>query len=195
MQQHFHIVPPVTTNPTATTGQRTGLGDTQIYNFSLIKEDVGLPEKVTFGLGPLIAPVTYTSSNLGPSRVQGGVAGVIVAPQKWGLLGILATYQHTLSGPRSELTTIQTNIFYNLEQGYYLRSSGISRFNTANHTYYIPAGFGFGKVFELDGGYTLNAYVEAQPSIYRSGVGAPAFTVFTGIEIQFPSEVTSALKF
>jgi hypothetical protein len=31
------------TNPTATGGPHTGLGDTQIYNFTLGKFDVGLP--------------------------------------------------------------------------------------------------------------------------------------------------------
>jgi hypothetical protein len=195
VQQHFHIIPPVTTNPTATRGQRTGLGDMQIYNFSLGKFDFGLPEKVTLGIGPLIAPVTHTSPNLGPSRVQAGAAGVVVAPQPWGLLGVLATYQHTLSGPDAQLITVQPNIFINLKDSWYLRSSGIMRFNTGNHTSYIPVGFGLGKVVQLENGYTLNAYIEAQPSVYKSGVGAPAFQIFTGIELQFPTELTSGLKF
>jgi hypothetical protein len=48
VQQIMHIVPPVVTNPTTTSGPRTGLGDTQIYNFTLGKFDLGLPQKVTF---------------------------------------------------------------------------------------------------------------------------------------------------
>src|SRR5580698_5697781 len=55
IQQIVHIDPPIVTNPTATGGPRTGLGDTQIYNFTLGKIDVGLPQKVTLGLGPLVA--------------------------------------------------------------------------------------------------------------------------------------------
>jgi hypothetical protein len=43
----------------------------------------------------------------------------------------------------------------------------------------------------LDGGYTLNFYAEAQPSLYRSGVGAPNYQVFTGISLQLPSSFTS----
>jgi hypothetical protein len=47
-------------------------------------------------------------------------------------------------------------------------------------------------VIKLDGGYVLNVYAEAQPSVYRSGVGAPNFQVFTGIKLQFPAGVTSS---
>ena len=53
IQQVFHIDPQVVTAPAAASGPRTGLGDAQIYNFTLTKQDIGLPEKVTFGIGPL----------------------------------------------------------------------------------------------------------------------------------------------
>jgi hypothetical protein len=43
-----------------------------------------------------------------------------------------------------------------------------------------PSGFGAGKLIQLAGGYTLNAYVEVQPSAYRAGVGASRIQVFTG---------------
>ena len=192
VQQVFHIDPQVVTAPAATTGPRTGQGDAQIYNFTLTTQDVGLPEKVTFGIGPLIAVPTATSLNFGPDSLQGGAAVAIIAPQSWGLLGVLATYQRTLWGPSSELTTVQPNIFYNIANGFYLRSSGIMQFNTYSHTDVIPVGFGVGKVIKLDAGYVLNVYAEAQPSVYRSGVGAPKFQVFTGIKLQFPAGVTKS---
>jgi hypothetical protein len=193
-QQVFHVDPPVVTAPTATSGPRTGLGDTQIYNFTLTTQDVGLPENVTFGFGPLIAAPTATSTNFGPDRLQGGAAGAIIAPQSWGLLGVLATYQHTLWGPSSQLTTVQPNIFYNLGNGVYLRSSAIMQFNTYSHTDVVPVGFGAGKVIKLNGGYVLNVYAEVQPTVYRSGVGAPQIQIFTGIKLQFPQDVTSRWK-
>jgi hypothetical protein len=195
IQQIFHIDPQVVTAPGATSGPRTGLGDTQIYNLTLTTQDIGLPEKVTFGIGPLIAPPTNTSANFGPNSLQGGVAGGIIAPQSWGLLGVLATYQHTLWGASSELTTVQPNIFYNLDHGYYLRSSAIMQFNTYSHTDFVPVGFGAGKVIKLNGGYVLNVYAEAQPSVYRAGVGAPNFQAFTGIKLQFPPNFTSSWNF
>ena len=173
VQQIMHIVPPVVTNPATTGGPRTGLGDTQIYNFTLGKFDVGLPQKVTLGLGPLVAIPTSTSTNFGTNKLQAGAAGIILAPQSWGLLGVLGTYQQTLSGVSSHVTVAQPLIFFNLPHGYYLRSSAPMTFNTGNHTSAIPVGLGLGKVIQLDGGYTLNIYAEAQPSLYCSGVGAP----------------------
>ena len=49
-----------------------------------------------------------------------------------------------------------------------------------------------GKVIQLDGGYTLNIYAEAQPSLYRSGVGAPNYQIFTGIALQLPPRFTNS---
>jgi hypothetical protein len=197
VQQIMHIVPPVVTNPTAKTGPRTGFGDTQIYNFTLIKRDVGLyeHEPITFGIGPLIAVPTNTSTNFGTNSLQAGAAGAILAPQSWGLLGVLPTYQRTVSGVSTQLTTVQPIAYYNLHDGWYLRSTAIMRFETSNHTTTIPVGFGAGKVIQLGGGYTLNGYVEAQPSVYRSGTGAPNFQIFAGIQIQLPPSFTSGWNF
>jgi hypothetical protein len=192
IQQIVHIDPPIVTNPTATGGPRTGLGDTQIYNFTLGKFDLGLPQKVTFGLGPLVAIPTSTSSNFGTNKLQAGAAGIILAPQSWGLLGVLGTYQQTVSGVSSHVTVAQPLIFINLPHGYYLRSSAAMTFNTGNHTSAVPVGLGLGKVIPLDGGYTLNIYSEAQPSLYRSGVGAPNYQIFTGIALQLPPQFTNS---
>jgi hypothetical protein len=191
VQQIMHIVPPVVTDPTTTSGPRTGLGDTQIYNYTLGKFDLGLPQKVTFGLGPLVAIPTSTSTHFGTNKLQAGAAGIVLAPQSWGLLGVLGSYQQTLSGVSSHVTVAQPLIFFNLSHGYYLRSSAAMTFNTGNHTSAIPVGLGLGKIVQLDGGYTLNAYAEIQPSLYRSGVGAPNYQAFTGISLQLPSHFTS----
>jgi len=142
VQQLFHIDPPIVTNPTAKTGPRTGLGDSQIYNLTLFKRDIGLyeHEPITFGIGPLIAAPTNTNTNFGTNSLQAGAAGAIIAPQSWGLLGLLATYQRTVSGVSTQLTTVQPNVFYNLHSGWYLRSSAIMRFDTSTHTTTIPIG-------------------------------------------------------
>jgi hypothetical protein len=191
IQQILHINPSVVTNPTARIGPRTGLGETQIYNYTLGKFDVGLPQKVTFGLGPLVAIPTSTSRNFGTNELQAGAVGIILAPQGWGLLGVLGNYQQTLSGVSSHLAVAQPLIFFNLSRGYYLRSSAAMTFNTGNRTSVIPLGLGLGKVIQLDGGYTLNVYAEGQPSLYRSGLGAPNYQVFTGISLQLPPSFTT----
>jgi hypothetical protein len=196
VQQVFHVDPPIVTNRTAKTGPRTGLGDAQIYNLTLIERDVGLyeHEPLIFGIGPLLAAPTNTNTNFGTNSLQAGAAGAIIAPQPWGLLGGLATYQRTVSGVSTQLTTVQPNVFYNLHDGWYLRSSAIMRFDTSTRTTTIPIGLGAGKVIQLAGGYTLNLYAEAQPSVYRSGTGAPNFQLFTGIKLQFPPSITSSWK-
>lgn len=195
VQQIFHVVPTVVTDPNSISGPRTGFGDLQLYNFSLAKFTLPQSQALTVGFGPLMAVPTANSPNFGPDSLQGGAAGVIEARLNWGILGVLATYQHTLSGAGSQLATVQPILYYNFQHGWYFRSDAIWQFNTYSHTDYVPVGFGFGKVLQLEGGYVANAYVEAQPSIIRSGRGAPIFQIETGVQIQFPPSVTSGWKF
>jgi hypothetical protein len=190
IQQIMHIDPSVVTNPIAKSGPRSGLGDTQLDNFTLGSFDLGLPQKVTLGFGPLVAIPTRTNGNFGTDKLQAGAAGVILAPERWGLLGALATYQRTVSGPTSQVTSVQPLVYYDLPRDYYLRPSAIITFNGATQTAVVPVGFGFGNVLNLNSGFTLNVYAEVQPSLYRAGVGAPNYQVFTGISLQLPSAVT-----
>ena len=76
---------------------------------------------------------------------------------------MLATYQHTLWGASSERTTVQPIAFYNIKDGYYLRSSAIMTFDTYSHTTVVPVGFGGGKVIKLDGGYVLTSSPRPNP--------------------------------
>jgi hypothetical protein len=117
IQQIFHILPSVATDPNAISGPRTGLGDAQIYNLTVGNFDLGQSQSLSLGLGPLLAVPTATSTNFGPGVSQGGAAGVIQASLNWGIIGLLAQYQHTLSGARSQLTTVQPTLFYNFPQG------------------------------------------------------------------------------
>lgn len=195
IQQIFHIFPPVVTDPNANIGPRTGLGDIQLFNFTLTKYELNQSQTLTAGIGPLLALPTATSSNFGPRVLQGGVAGILEARLSWGIVGVLATYQHTLWGAGSEQATVQPILYYNLPRGFYLRSDAIMQFNTYSHTTVVPVGAGLGRVFHPPGGYLLNAYAEAQPSAYRDGAGAPNFQVYTGIQIQFPLSFTSNWEF
>jgi hypothetical protein len=38
----------------------------------------------------------------------------------------------------------------------------------------------------------LNMYADAQPSLYRSGAGAPNYQIFTGIALQSPPRFTNS---
>jgi hypothetical protein len=196
IQQIFHILPSVATDPNSISGPRTGLGDAQIYNLTVENFDLGQSQSLSLGLGPLLAVPTATSTNFGPGVAQGGAAGVIQASLNWGIIGLLAQYQHTLAGAGSQLTTVQPTLFYNFSQGWYFRSDAVMSFNTyRGHTNVIPVGMGFGKVFQLSGGYLVNLYAEAQPSLYRSGPGAPNLQILAGVSIKFPLSTTSGLNF
>jgi hypothetical protein len=195
IQQIFHVVPSVVTDPNSIRGPRTGFGDLQFYNFSLTKFALPESQALTVGAGPLLEVPTATTSNFGPDSVQGGAAGVIEARLNWGIAGVLPTYQHTLSGAGSQLITVQPILYYNFQQGWYFRSDAIMQFNNYSHTNVVPVGLGIGKVVQLEGGYVLNGYVEVQPSVFRSGRGAPDLQIETGIQIQFPTSLTSGWKF
>ena len=149
IQQIFHVIPSVVTDPNSISGPRTGFGDLQLYNFSLTKFALPQSQALTVGAGPFMAFPTVNSPNSGPGNtLQGGAAAVIEARLNWGILGVLATYQHTLSGAGSQLATAQPILYYNFQQGWYFRSDAIWQFNTYSHTNVVPVGFGFGKVIQ-----------------------------------------------
>jgi hypothetical protein len=50
----------------------------------------------------------------------------------------------------------------------------------------IPVRLGFGKVWNFADGKTINFYMEPQYSVWRSGLGAPGWQLFTGVNFQFP---------
>ena len=112
-----------------------------------------------------------------------------VAPQPWGLLAGLVTYQHSFAGddsrPTAQIITAQPIVTYNLPDGFYLRSSGTWTFDLGNHTSVIPVGFGAGKVWSFGNGNTINAFLEPQYSVIHSGVGVPVWQFFAGVNLQF----------
>jgi hypothetical protein len=87
---------------------------------------------------------------------------------------------------RAELINAQPLLFYNLGNGYYLRSSGIAAFDLVKHTSVVPVGLGLGRVFPLANGRVINTFVEPQYAVLRAGDGVPTFQVFVGFNIQFP---------
>lgn len=147
-------------------------------------------KKVLFGIGPLLVAPTASSRTLRAGKWQAGAAGARWPPQISGLLALLVTYQNSFAGtpsrPESSLLTAQPIVTYNLRQGWYLRSTGTWNFDFIDHTDYIPVGFGIGKVWLLGGGITLNAFVEPQYSVLRSGVEATVWQMFGGVNFQFP---------
>lgn len=169
---------------TATTwgpaGRETGLGDLTIFNVPLI--DLA---NARIGIGPLAILPTATSPALGERKWQFGAQGVASAPFAWGLLAGLVAYQQAFDGSTRSLT-VQPIFFYNLQDGFYLRSSGITTIDLGKPAAVLPVGLGLGRVLRLGNGNVLNLYIEPQYSAVQSGIGQPGFQVFAGFNIQFP---------
>jgi hypothetical protein len=118
---------------------------------------------------------------------QGGPAAIAVERWDWGLIGATVTYSHSFAGggPSVQSFGVEPLIFYNLPNGFYLRSSAIWSLGFGTEPSYIPIGLGIGKVFKLPSGATLNLHVEPQYSVYTRGTGAPRWQLLTGMIIQF----------
>jgi hypothetical protein len=182
--QLFRFTIPLANVPAPPGGQATGIGDITLMDLFMF------PGKtVSFGVGPMLIAPTASSDALGSGKWQAGLAAIAVAPQSWGLIGGLATYQQSFAGdssrPNVRLLTAQPILFYNLPDGFYLRSSGTLNFDLEKHSYYIPVGFGLGKVFNIGDGATMNAFLEPQYTVAYRGT-APRWQIYAGINFQFP---------
>jgi len=182
--QLFRFTLPIATAPEFPDGYVTGLGDLTLMDIFVF------PGKtVSFGAGPLVVLPTATDDLLGAGKWQAGAVGMAVAPQKWGLIAGLLTYQASFAGESDRedvsLATFQPIVNYNLSGGFYLRSTATWSFNLENGDYYIPVGFGVGKVFQINDKVTMNAFVEPQYTIASEGVGNPTWQIFAGVNFQF----------
>ncbi|WP_293975462.1 hypothetical protein [Sphingomonas sp.] len=181
--QLFRATLPVSTTPTFPTGSKTGVGDLLLMDLVMFPG-----KKVSFGAGPVVVAPTASSDRFGAGKWQLGASGAVVAPQKWGLLGGLAIYQHSVAGNDDRhdvrLLTVQPIAFYNLQHGVYLRSSGIWNFDLKSGDHYVPVGAGIGKIWELSPKVRLNTFVEPQYSVIQKGVGAPEWQIYAGVNIQ-----------
>jgi len=176
---------PVATSPDEPLGSTTGLGDLNLFNIFIFKEN-----DIQLGIGPqLTIPTADDDRTLGTEKMQLGGAGVVIAPQDWGLLGTLVTWQHSIGGSRFRETqnALQTQPFfiYNFPMGFFFRSTAIMNFNFEDGSYFIPVGTGFGKVWKLKGGTTINLFTEPQWTLWHDDI-APKFQLFSGINLQFP---------
>ena len=187
MQQLFRYTLPLATAPTFPGGSETGLGDLFLVNFSVLPT---FPGNIQVALGPLLVAPTASADVLGSGKWQAGPAIAVVAPQKWGLLAGLLQHQQSFAGdedrPDVSLLTFQPIVTYNLQQGWYLRSSGIWNFDFENDNHFIPVGLGIGNVWKVDEKTTANLFIEPQYTVWDNDfVGTPRWQIFVGLNLQF----------
>ena len=175
---------PIVTSADQPLGSRTGLGDINVFDVLLFK--VG---PINLGVGPQLTLPSATNDRLGTGRWQAGPAGVLIAPEPWGLLGGLVTYQHSFAGgngrPVQNNLQAQPFVIYNLPQGFYLRSTATWNFDLERGNYYIPIGLGAGKIWNLPDGTTINLFAEPQYTVAHYQA-APQWQFFMGLNLQFP---------
>ena len=186
LPQLMRFTLPIATSPDPAGGYVTGLGDLTLMDLFILPK-VG---ETTLGIGPMLVIPTATDESLGSGKWQVGAAGVVVSPQSWGLLGGLVTYQTSFAGQDDRedvsLLTAQPILNINLDDGFYLRSSATWNFDLHDGDWYIPVGFGLGKVFALENGSTMNAFIEPQYTVFKDGPGSPRWQIFAGVNFQFP---------
>lgn len=186
MPQILRATMPVVTTPDVpgAGGRYTGAGDLNLFNVFLFKAG-----EIELGVGPQLTLPTASRDETGTGKWQGGVAAVAMAPQKWGLIGGLLTWQKSFAGdsdrPNVDSAQLQPFFIYNLPQGWYFRSSATWNFNLKNGDYSIPVGAGAGKIWKV-GGATYNVFAEPQWTVAHQGDGQPKFQVFMGLNMQFP---------
>ena len=161
-------------------GTESGLGDLTLFDVPLFQL-----ANAKLGIGPLLIVPTATSPALGERKWQAGAQAVVSAPYDWGLVAALVAYQQAFDSSARSLT-IQPFLFYNLTDGFYLRSSGITAIDFGRQRAVVPVGLGLGHVRRLADGNVLNLYLEPQYSVVQSGPGQPSFQIFAGFNIQFP---------
>ncbi len=175
---------PIVTSPDLFTGSVTGLGDIEVFDVFLLKAGV-----MDLGFGPLFTIDSATDDRLGTGKWQAGAAGAAIAPQSWGLIGGIVKYQHSFAAggdrPTQNNFEAQPFVTFNLPQGFYLRSTAIWDFDLERGHYVIPLGFGVGKVWRVEGGTTLNLFVEPQWTVAYDGI-APQFQLLFGLFLQLP---------
>lgn len=177
-------LPIVTTPDLSPTGQKTDVGDLNVFDIVLTK--AGGWE---LGLGPQLTLPTAARDETGTGKWQGGVAVLAVKPQPWGLIGGLVTWQHSFAGDSERRTQnnlqAQPFLMFNLPEAWYLRSTATWTWDLHEGTYYLPIGAGVGKVWKLATA-TTNFFIEPQWTVAHDGDGVPEFQIYAGLNLQFP---------
>ena len=178
----FRASLPLSTVPSVGNDSISGIGDLNMFAAYLMT-DPSAPQQ--YGIGPLVAAPTASDDALGVDAWQAGAAAVyfnLSSPDvQW---GGLVTWQTDISGDdNTNLAIAQPMLFIQMGKGTYLRSSAAWTFDMENDGYYIPVGFGIGKVVK-SGRSVFNMFVEPQFTIAHDGAGYPSFQIFAGINVQ-----------
>ncbi|HET7526337.1 MAG TPA: hypothetical protein VFK10_10385, partial [Burkholderiaceae bacterium] len=86
-------LPVVTTTDLPPAFRHTGFGDLNVFDVVIFKGS-----GFEYGIGPQLTIPTASRDEMGTGKWQAGLAAMLIAPQKWGLIGGLVTWQHSFAG-------------------------------------------------------------------------------------------------
>lgn len=177
---------PVNTFPFPGGGDTTGIGDLNVFAAYLFELD---NPAISFGIGPQVTAPTANEDKVGSGKWSLGFANVLfnaANPKfQW---GYLLTWQASVAGDDDQadvnVGALQPFGFYQLGDGWYLRSAGIWTYDFETDAYSVPIGLGLGKVIKTERA-VANAFLEPQYSIATRGNGQPEWNIFGGLNFQF----------
>lgn len=177
---------PIVSVPTPVDETTTALGDLNIFSAYLF--DTGNPA-VSFGIGPQLTAPTATEDETGSGKWSLGLANVLfnaTSPRfQW---GYLLTWQKSVGGnedrPDVNAAAFQPFGYYQMGEGWYLRSSAPWTYDLETDQYAIPVGLGLGRVVK-QAKSVVNFFAEPQYTVASEGDGQPEWGVFAGLNFQF----------
>ncbi|MDA8491524.1 hypothetical protein [Kluyvera sp. Awk 3] len=179
--QIMRVTVPMATRPQSSGGYDSGIGDINLFDIFLLKQD-----GVKLGVGPLLTTNSAAKEELGTGQWQAGLSAVAVNTSPRWLTGALVQWQKSFTGDSDrahvETATLQPFLIYKMSRGWFLRSTAIWSYNVKNDDYVIPLGLGGGRAI-LVGDYIVNSFIEPQWTVAHRGDYQPEFTLYAGFSI------------
>lgn len=178
---------PINTFPVSSQGNReTAIGDLNFFAAYLFNTG---NKNISFGIGPQLTAPTTTNKKLDSKKWSAGFANVLFnANSSLFQFGYLLTWQASFAGSSDaenvSLGAFQPFAFYQLGQGYYIRSAPIWTYSFINSNHNVPLGIGAGKVIKSES-VVYNLFIEPQGSVAHKGRLQPLWQIFIGFNMQF----------
>jgi hypothetical protein len=86
---------PVVTTPNGNRGEATGLGDLNLFDLAIFPLKSA---RMVVAVGPQFTFPTASETLTGTGKWQAGTVAAAVALRKWGIAGVLLTWQHSFAG-------------------------------------------------------------------------------------------------
>ena len=165
-----------------------GIGDTQVELFL----SPGKPEKLIWGLGPILQLPTNSTDRIGTNKWGIGPTAVALKSEGHWLVGVLANNIWSFAGPDNAASInqmlVQPIINYNFAEGWYATSSPEITADwkaSSDDRWTVPIGGGFGKIFKI-WDQAMNGQVQAFYNVVSPDDVGGNWTLRVQFQLLFP---------